>query len=192
MECAMNTHPSLLNTLDSVLVIVDMQTTLSSVMPENEAQAMLDNTLSLLEAAKKLSIPVLLTEQYPQGLGHTDVQIKDALPDSAHVFDKTAFSCCGASGFMPTLEKMGRKQVILVGQEAHVCVLQTALELTAHAYQVHIVEDALCSRRTEHKFFALQRMQTQNIVISNYESVLFEWLRDANHPDFRAISSLLR
>jgi nicotinamidase-related amidase len=188
----MNTHPSLLKTLDSVLVIVDMQTTLSSVMPENEAESMRESTLSLLEAAKKLSIPVLLTEQYPQGLGHTEDQIKDALPDNAQLFDKTAFSCCGASGFMPALQKMGRKQIILVGQEAHVCILQTALDLTLHDYQVHVVEDAICARKTEHKFFALQRLQSQNVVISNYESVLFEWLRDASHPDFRAISGLLR
>lgn len=188
----MNTHPTLLKALDSVLVIVDMQTTLSSVMPENEAQSMHENTLSLLEAAKKLSIPVLITEQYPQGLGHTEIQINDALPDDAHLFDKTAFSCCGASGFMPTLEKTGRKQIILVGQEAHVCIMQTALDLTAQDYQVHVVEDAICARKTEHKFFALQRMQSQNIIITNYESVLFEWLRDASHPDFRAISGLLR
>ena len=151
-----------------------------------------ENTLSLLESAKKLSIPVLLTEQYPQGLGHTEAQIKDALPDNAQLFDKTAFSCCGASGFMPALDKMGRKQIILVGQEAHVCILQTALDLVAHDYHVHVIEDAICARKTEHKFFALQRLQSQEVVISNYESVLFEWLRDANHPDFRAISSLLR
>jgi isochorismate hydrolase len=184
----MNTHPTLLKALDSVLVIVDMQTTLSSVMPENEAQSMHENTLSLLE----LSIPVLVTEQYPQGLGHTEIQINDALPDDAQLFDKTAFSCCGASGFMPTLEKIGRKQIILIGQEAHVCIMQTALDLTAQNFQVHVVEDAICARKTEHKFFALQRMQSQNIIITNYESVLFEWLRDASHPDFRAISGLLR
>ena len=164
----MNTHPTLLKALDSVLVIVDMQTTLSSVMPENEAQFMHENTLSLLEAAKKLSIPVLVTEQYPQGLGHTEIQINDALPDDAQLFDKTAFSCCGASGFMPTLEKIGRKQIILVGQEAHVCIMQTALDLTAQNFQVHVVEDAICARKTEHKFFALQRMQSQNIIITNY------------------------
>jgi isochorismate hydrolase len=93
---------------------------------------------------------------------------------------------------MPTLEKIGRKQIILVGQEAHVCIMQTALDLTAQNFQVHVVEDAICARKTEHKFFALQRMQSQNIIITNYESVLFEWLRDASHPDFRAVSGLLR
>ncbi|MDD2863404.1 MAG: isochorismatase family protein [Methylococcales bacterium] len=188
----MNTHPTLLKNLDSVLVIVDMQGNLSAVMPENDAQAMHENTISLLEAAQKLTIPVLVTEQYPQGLGATEKSVQDALPNNAPIFEKTSFSCYGASGFMPALEQTKRKQIILVGQEAHVCVLQTALDLAAHDYQVHVVEDAICSRKAEHKFYALQRLQTQNVIITNYESVLFEWLRDAAHPDFKAVSGLLR
>jgi nicotinamidase-related amidase len=188
----MNSHPTLLKNLDSVLVIVDMQSKLSAVMPEKEANEMHENTVSLLEAARNLAIPVLVTEQYPQGLGQTEKSVQDALPNNAPIFEKTAFSCTGASGFMPTLEQTHRKQIILVGQEAHVCVLQTALDLTVLGYQVHVVEDAICSRKSEHKFYALQRLQAQNIVITNYESVLFEWLRDANHPDFKTISGLLR
>ena len=82
--------------------------------------------------------------------------------------------------------------MILVGQETHVCILQTALDLMSLGYQVHVVEDAVCSRKAEHKFYALQRLQAQNVIITNYESVLFEWLRDANHPDFKIISGLLR
>lgn len=188
----MNTSPTLLKNLDSVLVIVDMQGRLSAVMAEDDAQMMHENTVSLLEAAQKLTIPVLATEQYPQGLGATEKSVQDALPNNAPIFEKTTFSCCGASGFMPALEHTQRKQVILVGQEAHVCVLQTALDLLAHDYQVHVVEDAICSRRAEHKFFALQRLQSQGVIVTNYESVLFEWLRDAAHPDFKEISSLLR
>jgi nicotinamidase-related amidase len=188
----MNTNPTLLRNLDSVLVIVDMQDRLSAVMSEKDAQAMHENTISLLEAVQKLTIPVLVTEQYPQGLGATEKSVQDALPNNAPIFEKTSFSCYGASGFMPALEQTKRKQVILVGQEAHVCVLQTALDLAAHDYQVHVVEDAICSRNAEHKFYALQRLQAQNVIITNYESVLFEWLRDAAHPDFKEISSLLR
>jgi nicotinamidase-related amidase len=188
----MNTHPTLLKNLDSVLVIVDMQGKLSAVMPENAAQAMHENTVSLLEAAQKLTIPVLVTEQYPQGLGQTEQSVRDALPNNAPIFEKTSFSCYGASGFMSALENTKGKQIILVGQEAHVCILQTALDLATHDYQVHVVEDAICSRKAEHKFYALQRLQAQGVIITNYESVLFEWLRDAAHPDFRDISSLLR
>ncbi len=188
----MNTHTTLLKTLESVLVIVDMQSKLSAVMPEKDAEAMHENTVSLLEAAKNLAIPVLATEQYPQGLGQTEISVQENLPNNAPIFEKTSFSCVGASGFMPALENTHRKQVILVGQEAHVCILQTALDLTALGYQVHVVEDAICARKVEHKFYALQRLQAQNVIITNYESVLFEWLRDANHPDFKTVSSLLR
>lgn len=188
----MNTHPTLLKSLDSVLVIVDMQDKLSAVMPEKDAEAMHENTISLLEAATNLAIPILATEQYPQGLGQTEKSVQEALPNHAPIFEKTAFSCVGASGFMPAMENTKRKQVILVGQEAHVCILQTALDLIALGYQVHIVEDAICARKAENKFYALQRLQAQHAIITNYESVLFEWLRDANHPDFKTISSLLR
>ncbi len=188
----MNTHPTLLRNLESVLVIVDMQSKLSAVMVEKEAEAMHENTISLLEAAINLAIPILVTEQYPQGLGQTEKSVQEALPNNAPIFEKTAFSCTSASAFMPALENTKRTQVILVGQEAHVCILQTALDLIALGYQVHVVEDAICSRKAEHKFYALQRLQAQNVVITNYESVLFEWLRDANHPDFKTISSLLR
>ena len=187
----MNTHPTLLNTLDSVLVIVDMQGKLSAVMPEIDAALMHENTISLLEAAKNLAIPVLVTEQYPQGLGQTEASIRAACPDTTQIFEKTSFSCTGASGFMPALEQMKSKQVILVGEEAHVCIMQTALDLMTLGYQVHVVEDAICARKAEHKFYALQRLQAQNVVITNYESVLFEWLRDAAHPDFKTISQLL-
>jgi nicotinamidase-related amidase len=188
----MNTHPTLLKNLDSVLVIVDMQSKLSAVMDEKDAQTMHENTISLLEAAKNLAIPVLATEQYPQGLGKTEMSVQDNLPNNAPIFEKTAFSCLGASGFIPALEQTHRKQIILVGQEAHVCILQTALDLISLGYEVHVVEDAICSRKAEHKFYALQRLQAQNAIITNYESVLFEWLRDANHPDFKVISGLLK
>ncbi|MBL6985447.1 MAG: isochorismatase family protein [Methylobacter sp.] len=188
----MTTHPNLLSTQNSLLIVVDLQTTLSAVMPEAEAELMTANARSLVEAAGLLSIPVLLTEQYPKGLGATDTNITDILSEDTLIFDKTGFSCCAAEGFTDTVANTDRKQVILVGQEAHVCVLQTALELLHLGYQVHVVEDAVCSRKAEHKFYALQRMQQQTATITNYESVLFEWLKDSTHPDFKKISGLLR
>jgi len=188
----MNTSPALLSSANSLLIIVDIQAKLSAAMPEAEANLITANTGSLLEAAAILNIPVLLTEQYPKGLAATDTNIAKKLPEATQVFEKTGFSCCLAEGFCAALESSGRKQIILAGLEAHVCVLQTALELRHNGYQVYVVEDAICSRKAEHKFFALQRMQQQGITITNHESVLFEWLRDASHPDFRRISGLLR
>ncbi|MDI1229526.1 MAG: isochorismatase family protein [Methylobacter sp.] len=188
----MSTHPNLLSIENSLLIVVDLQTKLSVAMPEAEAELMTANARSLVEAAGLLSIPVLLTEQYPQGLGSTDTSITDLLSEDTLIFDKTGFSCCAADGFTDTVANTDRKQVILIGQEAHVCVLQTALELLHLGYQVHVVEDAICSRKAEHKFYALQRMQQQNATITNYESVLFEWVKDSTRPEFKKISGLLR
>ncbi len=185
-------HPNVLSAENSLLILVDIQAKLSAVMPEAEAELMMENTGSLLEAAVILNIPVLLTEQYPKGLGATDAGIASKLPAATKAFEKTGFSCCAAEDFCAALESSGRNQVILAGLEAHVCVLQTALELLHNGYQVYVVEDAVCSRKAEHKFYALQRLQQQGITITNHESVLFEWLRDARHPDFRSISGLLR
>lgn len=188
----MNSHPNILSAENSLLIVVDLQSKLSAAMPEPDAELMVATAGSLVEAAGLLNIPVLLTEQYPKGLGPTDTAIGQKLPEGTQVFDKTGFSCCTAKDFCKALENSGRKQIILVGQEAHVCVLQTALELLHLGYQVHVAEDAICSRKAEHKFYALQRMQQQGITITNYESVLFEWVRDASHPDFKNISGLLR
>lgn len=192
MDKASPCLPKLLDSQHSVLVLVDIQARLTSAMPSLEAEQMLIHTERLLEAATLLEVPVLVTEQYPQGLGATQSALIERLPPRTPVFAKTGFSCCLANGFQAALEETGRRQIILLGQEAHVCVLQTALELGHLGYQVHLVSDAVCSRRPEHKATALQRMQQQGIVLSCHESVLFEWLRDAGHPHFKKISALLR
>lgn len=188
----MATHLNLLTEQNSLLVVIDLQTKLTAAMPEAEAGLMIANAASLIEAAGLLDVPVLLTEQYPTGLGFTEKAISSKLLDFTRIFEKTGFSCCEAIGFTNALVNTNRKQIILIGQEAHVCVLQTALELMHHDYQVYIVEDAICSRKAEHKFYALQRLQQQGATITNYESVLFEWLRDSTHPEFKSISGLLR
>ena len=188
----MSAHPNLLDTEHSLLVVIDVQSKLLAAMPEKSAELLLANTGILVEAAGRLKIPLLLTEQYSKGLGVTDTAIIQKLPVTFQVFDKTSFSCCAASGFMDALAFSRRKQIVLVGLEAHVCVLQTALELLQLGYHVQVVEDALCSRFAEHKHYALQRMQQQGVTITNHESVLFEWLKNSAHLEFKPISSLLR
>ncbi len=187
-----STHPNLLDSDHSILVLVDMQTRLLAAMPETQAKEMLSNCHKLLQAATNLAVPVLVTEQYPKGLGSTEPVIIRNLPPGIEIFEKTGFSCCAAEGFNSALARTERRQVILLGQEAHVCVLQTALELLHESYQVYVLEDAVCSRQLEHKFSALQRIRQQGGTVLNHESVLFEWLRGAKHPDFKVISSLIR
>ncbi|MBE0469737.1 MAG: hydrolase [Methyloprofundus sp.] len=188
----MTTHPNLLDSHNSLLLIVDIQDKLTTVMPEGNAQDMLENSARLIAAANLLNLPIIITEQYPKGLGLTVDSIREKLSDKTPRFEKTGFSCLAAENFQDTLEKTTRKQIIIVGQETHVCILQTALELMQQGYQVHIVEDAVCSRKAENKFYALQRLQSQGASISNFESVLFEWLKNSQHEHFSAISALLR
>ncbi len=177
---------------DSALVVVDIQGKLLSAMPAAETEAMLANTGKLLVAAGLLSVPVLVTEQYPKGLGPTAEVIAAQLPNTSQCFEKTAFSCCGCDEFNQVLTASRRRQVVLVGQESHVCVLQTAVDLQNRGFYVHVVEDAVCSRADNHKQNALRRLRHLGVAVTNHESVLFEWLRDAKHSHFKAISALLR
>ncbi|WP_347988976.1 isochorismatase family protein [Methylomonas sp. AM2-LC] len=185
-------HPNLLDSRDSLLLIIDVQQRLTAAMSESDASLMVSQLGKILQAVKILEIPVLVTEQYPQGLGATLTEIMDYLPDDTGVFAKTGFSCCAADGFLEALQASGRKQLILCGLEAHVCVLQTALELLSRGFQVYVLDDAVCARRIKHKVLAMQRLQQQGVTLSCVESVLFEWLRDAKHMHFKTISSLIR
>jgi len=177
---------------ESLLLLVDMQARLIAAMPEAARPALLRNNTVLLEAAALLNIPVLISEQYPKGLGKTDSGIMQKLPPAIHSFEKTNFSCYGAGGFMQAVNAHGRRQIIICGLETHVCVLQTALELSSAGLQVFVVEDATCSRNLSNSQNALARMRAADVIVSNTESVLFEWLRDANHEHFKTISALLR
>ena len=175
----------------SQLVVIDVQERLVAAMPSEPRQATLRNTERLAQAAKMLQIPITHTEQYPKGLGVTEKTLRAHLSDSAAI-EKTCFSCFAADGFISTLASQQRQQIILCGMESHVCVLQTAIELQQAGYQVFVVEDAVCSRHKQNHKNALARMRQAGIIVSNTESVIFEWLRDASHPDFKSLSRLLR
>ena len=176
----------------SQLLIIDIQERLFAAMPEKPAQKVLRNTKILLEASQLLSVPILRTEQYPKGLGATHDELQDALPEDNTAFEKTCFSSCGAEGIEPLLSSPGRDQIIVTGMESHVCVLQTAFELHDLGKQVFLLEDAVCSRHKDNYRNAIERLRNAGIIITNTESVLFEWLRDASHPQFKAVSQLIR
>jgi nicotinamidase-related amidase len=167
----------------STLVIIDIQERLAAAMPAREA--VIRSTGILLEAASRLDVPVLVTEQYPKGLGPTVAEVARKLPGSAIRIEKTSFSACAV--LPPT-----RPQIVLAGMEAHVCVLQTALELAAAGREVFVVEDAVCSRSEANCANALARLRAAGVTVTNAESVLFEWLRDAAHEHFRLLSRLVR
>jgi nicotinamidase-related amidase len=188
----MMTNPMLACAGDSALVIIDIQERLAAAMAPAAAAAVLRNARILLEAAARLGVPVLLTEQYPKGLGPTAAELAAALPTDASRVEKTCFSCAESEAFSAALAACGRSQVILAGMESHVCVLQSALQLRAARPGVFVVEDACCSRREENHANAMRRLGHAGVTVANTESILFEWMRDARHEHFKPISALVR
>jgi len=174
------------------LVVVDIQTRLAAAMAEADRERVIRNAGILIQAAGMLGIPTIASEQYPKGLGPTEEAVAWHFPDSLTVFDKTSFSCYANEPFHQALTANGRQQVVLAGMETHVCVLQTAIELQADGYQVFVAADAVCSRDPQNHRNALDRLAQTGVVVTNTESVLFEWVRDARHPRFKDVSALVK
>ncbi len=178
----------LLDARDGVLFIVDVQTRLAAAMPDPEAT--IARATILLTAAERLEVPVVVSEQYPQGLGHTDERV--TLPAGARVFAKTAFSAARDPAILAHLESLGRRQVVLCGMETHVCVLQTALDLAARGFRPAVVADAVASRLPERRERGLARMAAAGVSVVDSEMVVFEWLGAAGTPAFKELSRLIR
>ena len=159
-------------------------------MPAEALQSVVKNTAILVQAAQLLQVPILVTEQYPQGLGETLPEIKQFLPTNKPIA-KTAFSACSEPKFNQLLHR-DNSQIVLAGMEAHVCVLQTALALLQDSKTVFVVEDAILSRSPANKTNALARLRDAGCVITNTESVVFEFVSNANHEAFKVISKLIK
>ncbi len=185
------TIDKLSNAAQSQLLIIDVQQKLIPSVPAEVINSVIKNINAIQEIALLLNIPSLITEQYPKGLGSTDKVILEKYQSNSAITEKTSFSCCQATDYSANINHT-RQQLILVGMESHVCVLQTALELISQQKTVFVVEDAICSRFKKHHRNALARMSNEGVIITNYESVMFEWLRDASHPHFKAASKLIR
>jgi nicotinamidase-related amidase len=185
------TTPALCEAAASQLVIIDFQQRLAAAMPDQPRKQALHYTGLLANAARLLDIPLTYTEQYPAGLGNTDATLATHLTGDTAI-EKTCFSCAADDDFKARIANQHRHQVILCGMEAHVCILQTALQLQQLGYQIFVVEDGVCSRHKRHFKNALARLRQAGIIITNTESVIFEWLRDAAHPKFKSLARLIR
>ncbi|MBI4911768.1 MAG: isochorismatase family protein [Acidobacteria bacterium] len=190
---------SILDPRRSILLVIDLQGKLVEMV--HRPAMVLESTTRLLRLADLFSVPVLLTEQYPKGIGPTHPGIRsayDALATRKFFLEKVAFGCCGDPGFAALLSDArpglppGRRQVVVAGIEAHVCVMQTVLELLRGGEQVHVCWDAVSGRGEEYRRHALERMAAAGAVMTNHESVAFEWARDKDHPSFKSISTLLK
>jgi len=171
------------------LLIVDIQDKLAAAMKQREK--VVENTLHLIELAKMLDIPIIVTEQYPKGLGSTVPEIKEALPAYVPI-EKLTFNCCGVADFSGALKRAGRRKIILTGMETHICVLQTALGLLQDGYAVHAVSDAVCSRTKENWKVGLGFMYDAGAVITGTETVLFQLLGVAGTEEFKAVSKRIK
>jgi nicotinamidase-related amidase len=173
----------------TALVIIDVQEKLSRVMHEKEK--LFENLQKLIKGTKLLNIPIIVTEQNPNGLGPTVPDIAPLLTDIKPI-TKFSFSCCGEEPFMHEIEKLNRKQILLTGIETHVCVYQTAVDLIEAGYEVHTVVDCVSSRTQENKNLALDKMKSEGSRLTSVEIVLFELLRTAKNPRFKEMSQIVK
>jgi nicotinamidase-related amidase len=171
------------------LVVVDVQGRLAQLMYDREI--LFKNIRILIQAAKILDIPILWCQQCPDALGATVPEISELLCDTQPI-NKSSFSCCCDDGFSAALQKVGRKQILLCGIEAHVCIYQTAVDLLGMDYEVSVIADAVSSRTSENKEIGLAAARGEGAKITSTEMTLFELLRNADHSKFKQIAKLVK
>ena len=182
--------PYLLDRDETALCVLDIQEKLAAGMAEKEQ--VFAHARALVLASLRLNIPILVTEQYPKIFGPTVVELTSALDKQYAPIEKVCFGCADEPAFMDRLKPLKRKQLLLCGMEAHVCVLQTCLALLERNWRVHVVADAVCSRRAEHKELALAQMRQAGAVITCAEAAIFQFLGKAGTPEFRDLLNLIK
>ncbi len=192
MSHAATPHPMTLDRERTALVVIDVQERLFPAMDADHREEVMRNIKVLTATARRLNLGTLVTEQYPKGLGHTLQELKDALPAGVQPVEKVAFSCLEVDAFRSRLTATGARQLLLVGIEAHVCVLMSALDLLAEGYAVHIVADAVTSRTQANWRLAMAQLRQAGAVVTTTETVLFQLLRQADTDDFRELARLIR
>jgi nicotinamidase-related amidase len=182
-------HPRVLAPERSLLLVIDLQESYRGKLAHEER--VVAAAARLLDAAGILGVPVVVTEQYPKGLGPTREEIATHVPPGAARFEKTTFSCLGAPGLRDHLRGLGRDQVVVTGIETHVCVSQTVHDLLHEGFQPHLVRDALTARFALEDETGFAKMVGSGAVPASVEALFFEWLRDAKAPHFKALHRLV-
>lgn len=175
---------------DSLLLVVDVQEKLWPHIANKEEVR--DRCSLVLQGARSLGVPVLVSEQYPRGLGPTVASLRALQGDCAPAYEKLAFGCLGEPALVEAIEKSQRRCLVVCGIEAHVCVLQTVLGALGAGLQAAVVADAVGSRHGEDRRLALDRMKQAGAILVSAEMILFEWLKTAGHPAFKAVSALIK
>jgi nicotinamidase-related amidase len=174
---------------ETVLVVIDVQEKLFVHMAEKEKLA--ENLTELIRFAHIMKIPIILTEQYPKGLGQTIPQVKQ-LVQNLQPIEKVEFSCFGSQKFREALTKTQAKTLIIAGIEAHICVTQTAIEGLKNGYGIYVVEDATSSRRLEDKATAIHRIRQNGVTVVSTEMLIYELLKKAGTPEFKETLKLVK
>ncbi len=185
----MERSEKLLSREQSVLVVVDLQKSLLKTI--KVGQEIADNIKLLVQIAKTLEVPILYTTQNAEKLGGVIPELETLVGDTP-VMDKLCFSCAGSDEFMKQLQSLGRAQIVLAGIEAHICILQTALDLVKAGYTIHTPYDAIASRQKRDWKYALLRLSHSGVIVSSVESVIYEWLQEAGTDLFRSVLPLLK
>jgi nicotinamidase-related amidase len=179
----------MLESRNCCLVVVDVQGKLARIMADKKP--LFRNIQILIQGARILEIPILWCQQAPEALGPTVPEIAHLLT-GVEPIDKASFSCCGAEKFNRVLDQTNARQVLLCGIETHVCVYQTAMDLLARHLEPTVIADAVSSRTAQNRQIALTRMAAEGARIASTEMVLFELLKTARHPQFKAIARLVK
>lgn len=174
----------------SLLLVVDMQEKFAPVIEHYDR--LTEQCGILVQACRLLGVPVVVSEQYPKGLGHTVSPLKACLPADTVILEKVSFGCGRDAELERHIATLARKQVLVCGIEAHVCVNQTVHQLLAQAYQVHIIQDAIGARHQSNYKAAMAKMQQSGAIPATVEMALFELLGTAAHPQFKAIQALIK
>ncbi len=174
----------------AVLVVIDIQERLVPAMPQDVYLRLRNTVKILVDAATLLGVPIVTTEQYPKGIGHTVAELADAC--NGALVEKVSFGCCGEPNFLAALKETGRSQVIVTGMEAHVCVYQTVLGLLEDGYHVHLVRDAICSRYKIDYLTGVDNAGQAGAVVTSAETVLFQMMQESTHEKFREVSKLIK
>ncbi len=175
---------------ETMALVIDYQERLVPVMYHTEE--LIRNSSILLQGLKALEIPMVVSQQYTKGLGMTVPSIREAVGEHFTYLDKLTFSCAEDMQLLGRLQEIGRKNIILCGMEAHICVLQTAIDLIAKGFTVILVEDCISSRREADKAVAVRRAESEGAILTTYEAILFELTRVAKTDVFRTISGLTK
>jgi nicotinamidase-related amidase len=183
-------HPSILDINQTALIVVDIQEAFRSAIPDFPVIA--EKTSIAVRGFHILGIPILVTEQYPKGLGKTAEEIYYSLPDEQKFIEKTTFSSCGVSSFIEKLNAIGAKQIVICGLETHICVSQTAHDLLDAGFQVHLLADCIASRNEHNKHIAINKMTANGVILTCVEMALFELMRDSKHEKFKEIQNLVK